>query len=453
MKFGHLHPADQICQTMKRIYDRKETTVSGGNLSIRDKNGHIWVSPSGGDKGNLQHDDVLEILPDGTVIGTKPASLETPIHQAILKARPDFKAVLHAHSPAAVALSIVHETPETMLYPALANTAGKIKVAVYGAPGSDTLAENVAKVFAEGYDVAILENHGLFLGSAKGMQHAFEMFDAIDFGIRTQFNTPVLCGHEPRVLTEKQLKDYNEKAGALEYGQFIPDGVGNEEQLQREMMAMLCRRAYQKEIFSASGGVVSARVDEESFLVTPRGLDHAYADPDDMVLVKKGECEEGKVPAAVTGLFEKIYAKNPGIGGVIMANPPYAMCYAVSEIDYDITLIPESYNILMSTKKFPFGSTWTNQDEIAEYLAVNRPVAIVENEGYIIASPAVFKSFDRFEITEYSAKSVNMTRRGQKEIVNITPEQMAELSVRVKERQKKLAEAEKARMESRIHKK
>lgn len=451
MKFEHLHPADQICQIMKRIYDRKETTVSGGNLSVRDENGHIWVSPSGGDKGNLQHEDVLEILPDGTVIGMKPASLETPIHLEILKVRPDIKAVLHAHSPAAVALSIVHEIPQTMLYPGLANIAGDIKVAIYGAPGSDTLAANVAKVFREGNDVAILENHGLFIGSTKGMQHAFEMFDAIDFGIRTQFNTPVLCGHEPRLLTEEQLDAYNRVAVAPQYPLFTPERVGNEEQLQREMMAMLCKRAYQKEIFSATGGVMSARVDDESFLITPKRLDHMYADPDDMVLVRCGMCEAGKTPADIVGLFQKVYERNPGIGGIIMANPPYAMCYAVSEIDYDITLIPESYNILMSTKKFPFGSTYTRQDEIAEYLAVNRPVAIVENEGYMIASPAIFKSFDRFEITEYSAKSVNMTIRGQKKIINITPEQMAELSVRVKERQKKLAEAEKARMESKIH--
>lgn len=453
MKFDHLHPADQICQIMKRIYDRKETTVSGGNLSIRDSEGHIWVSPSGGDKGNLQHDDVLEILPDGTVIGTKPASLETPIHQAILAARQDIKAVLHAHSPAAVALSIVHETPQTMLYPALANIAGKSALAVYGAPGSDTLAANVAKVFKEGCDVAILENHGLFIGSTRSMKHAFEVFDAIDFGIRTQLNTPVLCGHEPSLIREAQLKEYNDRAQVPVMGTFAPDGVGNEEQLQREMMAMLCKRACQKEIFSATGGVISARVDGNSFLITPQGLDHAYADPDDMVLIQNGKCEEGKVPQFYTELFQKIYDKNPGIGGIVAANPPYAMCYAVSETDYDITLIPESYNILMSTKKFPFGSTFTKQDEIAEYLAVNRPVAIVENECYIIASPAVFKSFDRFEITEYSAKSVNMTIRGQKKIVNITEEQMKELSVRVKDRQKKLAEAERSRMKSKIHKK
>ena len=187
-------------------------------------------------------------------------------------------------------------------------------------------------------------------------------------------------------------------------------------------------------------------------MITPADLDHFYADPDDMVLIRDGQCESGKIPDKVAELCRKVYEKNPGIGGIVMAYPPYAMCYAVSEADYDITLIPESYNILMSTKKFPFGSTFTNPDEIADYLAVNRPVAIVENECFIIASPAVFKSFDRFEITEYSAKSVNMTRCAQKQIINITPSQMEELSERVKIRQKKLADDEKARLESRIHK-
>lgn len=453
MKFDHLHPADQICQIMKRIYDRKETTVSGGNLSIRDEEGHIWISPSGGDKGNLQRDDVLEVLQDGTVIGTKPASLETPIHQAVLAARPDFKAVLHAHSPAAVALSIVHETPQSMMYPQLANMAGSSKVALYGAPGSDVLAVNVAEVFQKGCDVAILENHGLFIGSTQGMRHAFEIFDAIDFGIRTQLNTPVLCGHGPSLLEKGQLEMYNLKVHLPHAETFCPEGVGKEEQLQREMMAMLCKRAYDKEIFSATGGVISARVDEKSFLITPQGLDHAYADPDDMVMIKNGKWEEGKIPHFYVNLFQEIYEKKPGIGGLMAATPPYAMCYAVSETDYDITLIPESYSMLMSTKRFPFGSTITASDKIAEYLAVDHPVAIIENECFMIAGTTVFQSFDCFEIAEYGAKSVNLTIRGQKKIINITEGQMEELSARVKVRQKELADAEKRKIENKIHSK
>lgn len=52
MKFDLLHPADQIVMIMKRIYDGGMTTTSGGNLSIRDDNGDVWITPGGIDKGS-----------------------------------------------------------------------------------------------------------------------------------------------------------------------------------------------------------------------------------------------------------------------------------------------------------------------------------------------------------------------------------------------------------------
>ena len=47
MKFELLHPADQIVQIMNRIYDSGLTTTSGGNLSILEENGDIWITPGG----------------------------------------------------------------------------------------------------------------------------------------------------------------------------------------------------------------------------------------------------------------------------------------------------------------------------------------------------------------------------------------------------------------------
>ena len=48
-----VHPRDEIMQTMDRIYRYRMTTTSGGNLSIRDHEGNIWISPARVDKGNL----------------------------------------------------------------------------------------------------------------------------------------------------------------------------------------------------------------------------------------------------------------------------------------------------------------------------------------------------------------------------------------------------------------
>ena len=37
----NVHPAEQLAQAMRRIYAKGYTTTSGGNLSLRDKDGSL----------------------------------------------------------------------------------------------------------------------------------------------------------------------------------------------------------------------------------------------------------------------------------------------------------------------------------------------------------------------------------------------------------------------------
>ena len=53
MNFHVLHPADQLCMMMERIYAFGMTTTSGGNLSIMDSDGDIWITPASIDKGKM----------------------------------------------------------------------------------------------------------------------------------------------------------------------------------------------------------------------------------------------------------------------------------------------------------------------------------------------------------------------------------------------------------------
>ena len=78
-----MHPAEQICTVMKRIYARQLTTLSGGNLSILDEEGIMWVSPSGIDKSSLTPKDVVQVLPDGSYIGHHKPTSEYLIHREI----------------------------------------------------------------------------------------------------------------------------------------------------------------------------------------------------------------------------------------------------------------------------------------------------------------------------------------------------------------------------------
>ena len=111
-----LHPRDEIMQTMDRIYRYRMTTTSGGNLSIRDEAGDIWISPARVDKGNLTRGDIVCVHPDGTVDGLHPPSSEFPFHKAIYDTRPDIRAIVHAHPVALVAFSICRKSPNTRLF-------------------------------------------------------------------------------------------------------------------------------------------------------------------------------------------------------------------------------------------------------------------------------------------------------------------------------------------------
>ena len=58
-----MHPAEQIALIIGRIYRSGMTTTSGGNLSIMDDNGDMWITPAGIDKGSLTPADIISTGP------------------------------------------------------------------------------------------------------------------------------------------------------------------------------------------------------------------------------------------------------------------------------------------------------------------------------------------------------------------------------------------------------
>ena len=161
MNINYIHPADQLVMFMQRIYDKGMTTTSGGNLSIMDDDGNIWITPASVDKGSLTRQDIICVHPDGTMSGPHKPSSEFPFHAQVYKMRPDLRAVLHAHPAALVAFSIVRRTPNLDLMPSVRKVCPDVKIATYAVPGSGELGENIGKCFAEGCDIVMLENHGV----------------------------------------------------------------------------------------------------------------------------------------------------------------------------------------------------------------------------------------------------------------------------------------------------
>ncbi len=424
MNIKYIHPADQLVMFMQRIYDKGMTTTSGGNLSIMDEDGSIWITPAGVDKGTLNRNDIVCVKADGTVVGMHKPSSEYPFHAAVYKMRPDLKAVLHAHPPALVSFSIARKCPNLDLMPTVRKLCPEVKIAVYAVPGSDMLGENIGKCFQEGCDIVLLENHGVCIG-AEDMFTAFKRFETLDY----TSNLEILAKRIGRLrpLGESAYK-VTETRTHLKMDDFIPSTHSVEELAARRDMITLIRRSYKQGLFTATQGTYSVRLSDGSFLITPYGMDRAYLEEDDLVRVKAGMKEMGKIPSRAVGLHEKIYNTNPEISAVLLAHPVHVMAFAVTDTVFDPRTIPESYILLRDVKRMAYGQNYTKQDETAAYFGEVTPAAVVENDCVIVTGSTLLQAFDRLEVMESTAHSIiNAADVG--EIVHISDEEIDDLKV------------------------
>ena len=422
-----MHPADQLVTIMDRIYHYGMTTTSGGNLSIKDDNGDIWITPSGIDKGTLTHDDIMCVKADGTVIGPHKPSIELPFHMDVYKKRPDVRAILHAHPPTLVAFSIVRKIPDTSLIPNANIICGKIEYAPYDLPGSLQLGEKIADVFAKGINTVMMENHGVVLAQ-KDLFSAFMAFETLEFCARLQINA-IKIG-TPRGLSNRHIEISKLKNNAhLE--EFTVESYSSAERDARNKICEFIHRSYDQQLFTATQGTFSERIDGNNFIITPYGVDRKYIEPKDLVRIENGKKEAGKDPSRSVLLHKYIYETHPDINSIIIAHPPYIMAFAVTDATFDSRLIPESYIALRDVGELPFGSSFMQPELTAKELSTKTPVVLVENDCIIALGNSLVNAFDRLEVLEYSAKAI-IEAKDLGEIVMINDEEIEEINVAFK---------------------
>lgn len=155
----------------RRLGARGLISAGEGNLSIRLDAERLLITPTGRRKDELAPDDLVVIRPGHAGAesdarsrsGLSPSS-DLRIHLAVHAARPDLGAVVHAHLPASMALTLAGETPDPAALPETALLLPRLPVLPYGEMGSQDLAERVASVVAGDHDgpveAVILERHG-----------------------------------------------------------------------------------------------------------------------------------------------------------------------------------------------------------------------------------------------------------------------------------------------------
>lgn len=398
-----MHPADQLALIIGRIYRGGLTTTSGGNLSIMDENGDMWITPSGIDKGSLTPEDIMCVKADGTIIGRHRPSSEYPFHRALYKMRPNLHAVIHAHPPGLVTFSIVHEIPDTNILLQARKVCGPIGFAPYDVPGSEALGEKIAAEFEKhpDYKAVIMENHGVVL-MGEDIADAYQRFETLELCARTIINAKTLG--DPKYLTEEQQVSHDTLL-PNDFRHFMNVTHPSDECRIRAEICKMVRRACDQRLMSSSYGTVSMRWRGNDFLITPHGVRRWDIDEDDIVQVKDGMIEAGKTPSGAVALHSEIYMRNPKVNAIIMTQSPSLMGFCSTDSDFNVRTIPESWIFLQDVPKFPFSAQYKNTDGVAEVFRT-RPCAMIENDSVIVAADSLINAFDRLEVAEFSAKSL-----------------------------------------------
>jgi L-fuculose-phosphate aldolase len=401
MDFNLLHPREIIVMLMARVYRYGMTTTSGGNLSIREENGDIWITPAAIDKGTLRSEDIICVKADGTIVGRHRPSSEFPFHKAIYEMRPDLRGIVHAHPCALVAFSLVRQTPPTHILPQAREVCGHVGYAPYALPGSVELGRNLATAFRDGLDCIIMENHGVACGGTTLLQ-AFHRFETLDFCARMVIKATMLGKHQS--LTDEQIALMNHSKNLLP--EFEVESRTNAEKEFRRTICDLAHRAYDQQLMTSTEGVISVRLSASEFLITPSRRDRRLLEVADLVLIKAGSRERGKVPSRSVKLHERIYLDHPEVNAIVSAQAPCATAFSVSHHPFDTRSIPESYLLLRDVPKIPYGPQFTDEAVISETLSSHTPVILLENDAVLTTGRHLLEAYDRLEVAEFSARSL-----------------------------------------------
>lgn len=171
----------------RRLGARGLISAGEGNVSVRMDDGTLLITPSGRRKDELRPSDLV-VVPIREVAGTgagaaeesgvgtsglRPSS-DVAIHRAVYEARPDVIAVVHAHLPAAMALTLAGEVPDPGALPETAMLLPRLPFVPFATPGSPELAAGIAAALAGGPaplpGAVLLERHGaVAVGGTPGL--------------------------------------------------------------------------------------------------------------------------------------------------------------------------------------------------------------------------------------------------------------------------------------------
>ncbi|WP_341744533.1 class II aldolase/adducin family protein [Azonexus hydrophilus] len=186
---------------------------TAGNVSVRDGDGFL-ITPTGMPYAGLETEDIPRMALDGSHQGRRKPSSEWRFHRDLYAARPEFGAVLHAHSPFAVSLACLRLEIPPFHYMIARFGGDTVRCADYAIFGSQALSDAALRAM-EGRCACLLANHGLLVAGRdldQALALAIELEELCEQYWRAcQLGQPVLLGQADMDEVIEKFRSYGQQ--------------------------------------------------------------------------------------------------------------------------------------------------------------------------------------------------------------------------------------------------
>ena len=196
----------EVIKYSKKLNITNLSALRSGNISVRAKEKGIdgfYITPSGMKYSTLKIKDIVFVSLKGIFDKkkSKPSS-EWRFHQDIYVNKKEAKAIVHAHSTCATAVSSHQKNIPAFHYMVAVAGGEDLKCTKYATFGTKELSRNILKAL-KNRSACLIANHGQ-VAFADNLEKAFELAQEIE-NICHQYINALRIGI-PKILSKKEMK-------------------------------------------------------------------------------------------------------------------------------------------------------------------------------------------------------------------------------------------------------
>ena len=186
-----------------------------------------------------------------------------------------------------------------------------------------------------------------------------------------------------------------------------------EEQLRAEICEV-GRRVYARGYVASNDGNISARLDDQHLLATPKNVSKGFMTPDMMVVTDmQGRKVAGHRDASTElKMHLAVYEMRPDIRAVVHAHPPLSTGFAVAGVPLNKSSLAE---IIFSLGSVPIAeyatpSTQELPDAVKKYITAHDGL-LLANHGALTAGQDLMNAYFKMETMEHFAQITLVARQ------------------------------------------